>query len=84
MASPLDKIKIGFSPLSKNLMVYRMGKHPGISLESRQFTNEIFGAVVEKLMHNNPYGSTQVVTAGDLQWEVTCVPIIKPASETPS
>lgn len=75
MADVLHKIRVGVSPLSKRIMLYRMGKSPTDALESKDFTGQIYGAVIEEMMDGCPNGATKVVTSGDKAWEVTVKPV---------
>lgn len=75
MADILHKIKIGVSPLSKRIMLYRMGKSPTDALESKDCTNEVYGAVIEEMMDGMPTGATKTVTSGDKAWDVTVIPV---------
>lgn len=72
----LDKIKVGHSPLTNRINVYRLGKDPKFALESRDATREVMGSVVEHLMHDAPKGARTVVTehnSGD-KWTLLCMP----------
>lgn len=45
-----NKIKIGNSPLTNTIQLYRMGKDPQAALESRDITKDAVAAVVENLL----------------------------------
>ena len=77
MADILHKIKIGVSPLSKRIMLYRMGKSPTDALESKDCTNEVYGAVIEHMMDGAPEGKgmTATIRSGDKAWAVTVRPV---------
>ncbi len=78
MADILNKIKIGVSPLSKRIMLYRMGKSPTDALESKDCTGEVYGAVIEHMMDGAPEGQgmTVTITSGDKAWDVTVNPVV--------
>lgn len=46
----LNKIKIGNSPLTNTVQLYRMGKDPHAALESKDITADAVAAVVENLL----------------------------------
>lgn len=75
----LEKIKIGVSPLSKRIMMYRMGKSTIDALESKDCTGEVYGAVIEHMMDDAPEGKGMTVTirSGDKAWDVTVEPVVK-------
>lgn len=78
MADMLKKIKIGVSPLSKRIMLYRMGASKVDALETRDVTGEVYGAVIEEMMDGHPEGATKTVTSSDGQaWDVTVKPVKK-------
>jgi hypothetical protein len=77
----LDKIKVGHSPLSDSILLYRMGKDPLCALESKDVTNMVLGAAVEHLMHDAPNGSHKTIRARregqpEQAWEMTVVPVV--------
>lgn len=75
MADILHKIKIGVSPLTKRINLYRMGKSPTDALETRDATGEVYGAVIEHMMEGMPGGATKTVKSGELAWDVTVMPV---------
>lgn len=78
MADILKKIKIGVSPLSKRIMLYRMGASKVDALETRDVTGEVYGAVIEHMMDCFPTGATKTITSSSGEaWEVTVKPVKK-------
>ena len=77
MADILHKIKLGVSPLTKRIQLYRMGKSPTDALESKDVTGMVYGAVIEHMMDQAPKGATVTITSGDQAWEVTVKPVVK-------
>lgn len=81
MADILHKIRVGVSPLTNRIMLYRMGKSTTDALETKDVTGEVYGAVIHHMMDGAPEGKgmTATITSGDKAWEVT----IKPAKKDP-
>lgn len=79
MADILHKIKIGVSPLSKRIQLYRMGKSPTDALESKDCTGEVYGAVIEHMMDGAPEGKgmTATITSSAQDYQITVVPVAK-------
>lgn len=57
--SRLDKVKVGCSPLSNRIQLYRMGQDKHAALETKDVTNEALAAAVEHLMSRE--GATWVM-----------------------
>lgn len=70
----LDKIKIGHSPLTDRIMLYRHGKDPRTALESREAEADVMGALVEHMMHEAPKGSEKVVSFGSQRYRIRVTP----------
>lgn len=77
IAQILHGIKIGVSPLTKRINLYRMGKSATDALETRDATGEIYGAVIEHMMDGAPEGKgmTATIRSGDKAWDVTVRPV---------
>lgn len=84
MADILNKIKVGVSPLSNTILMYRMGKSPIDALETKDVTGEVYGAVIHHMLDGAPEGKgmTATITSGGKAWEVTVRPVVK--EEVPS
>ena len=77
----LEKIKVGHSPLTNNIYMYRHGKNPRIALEKRIATSEVLGVVIEHVMHDSPAGATLTISGPiGAEYELT----VKPVSRQPS
>ena len=79
MASTLDlnKVKIGHSPLTDTIYMYRHGKNESEALDKREAEADVISAVITKLMHDAPKGSTLKVTLGDTKYELSVKPVKK-------
>lgn len=76
MADILHKIKIDVSPLTKRINLYRMGKSLTDSLETRDVTGMVYGAVIAQMMDGFPKGATKTVTSSSGEaWDVTVMPV---------
>lgn len=77
MADILNKIRIGVSPLTKRIMLYRMGKSTTDALESLDVTGPVYGAVIEHMMDGAPEGKGMktTITSGQKAWSVTVKPV---------
>lgn len=52
MAKIIDNIKIGVSPLTGNIHLYRHGKDPSCALEKRDAESDVMYALVQHLWYN--------------------------------
>lgn len=79
MADILHKIRIGVSPLTQRINLYRMGKSTTDALETRDVTGMVYGAVIEHMLDGAPEGkgmrNTITASSGEA-WEVTVIPVI--------
>jgi hypothetical protein len=73
----LDNIKLGYSPLSDSIYLYRHGKDEHLALEKREAESEVMGVLVKKLMHDAPNGSHMTFGWDDKAYEITLKPISK-------
>lgn len=71
----LTKIKIGFSPLSNNLFIYRHGKDSQLALDKRDAQADVMAAVVEYMMHDAPKGAEQTVSFGKKRYKIRVEPV---------
>jgi hypothetical protein len=74
MTIDLNKLKVGFSSLSKSIYLYRMGKDPIVSLDKRKATPEVIAAVIEYMMDEAPKGATQSFSFGDDWYTISVKP----------
>ena len=71
----LSRVRVGFSPLSGRIMLYRHGKDPRVALERRDAEAQVVSAVVEWVMHDAPKGATVRLTIDGRQYDMTVVPV---------
>lgn len=77
----IEKVRIGFSPLSQSLYLYRHGKDPALALEKREANADVLTAVVNYMMYDAPKGASQKVNIGDKRgkwYEITVKPTARP------
>lgn len=60
----LKKIKLGVSPITGGMKLYREGKEKGLALDSRPIEAEFFSTLVLYMTHGSPEGSTKLVSWG--------------------
>ena len=70
----LDKIKLGHSPLTDTIFLYRHGKDSGLALEKREAEADVFSVLIAHMMHDAPRGSEKVITLGDKNYTVRVTP----------
>lgn len=80
MSLDLSKIKIGFSPLSGELFIYRHGKDQHLALDKREAQKDVIAGVIEFMMHDAPKGASQVFHFGPKSYEITVKPCERKAS----
>jgi hypothetical protein len=76
-ALDLNKVKIGHSPLTDTLYIFRHGTRDNTPLAKREAEADVISAVITKLMHNAPKGSSLKVTLGDTEYELSVKPVKK-------
>lgn len=70
----LNKIKLGHSPLTDTIFLYRHGKDPALALDKRNAEADVMAVLVAHMMHDAPKGSEKVITLGDKQYTVRVTP----------
>jgi hypothetical protein len=70
----LDKIKLGHSPLTDTIFLYRHGKDQNSALDKREAEADVMAVLVAHMMHDAPKGSEKVITLGDKQYTVRVTP----------
>ena len=70
----LNKVKLGHSPLTDTIFLYRHGKDPRAALDKRDAEADVMAVLVEHMMHNAPRGSEKVITLGDKQYTIRVTP----------
>lgn len=64
----LNKIKLGHSPLTDTIFLYRHGKDPALALDKRKAEADVMSVLVEHMMHDAPKGSEKIITIGNKQY----------------
>ena len=73
----LDNIRLGHSPLTDSIFLYRHGKDKELALDKRPADVDVMAVLVEHMMYNAPNGSSKVITLGDKKYTV----LVKPYKE---
>jgi len=71
----LNRIKLGHSPLTDTIFLYRHGQCPTLALDKREAEADVMSVLVAHMMHNAPKGSQKVITLGDKQYTVRVTPV---------
>ena len=70
----LNKIKLGHSPLTDKIFIYRHGKDPGLALDKRNAEEDVFSVLIAHMMHEAPNGSEKNIRLGDQHYLVRVTP----------
>ena len=70
----LDKVKLGHSPLTDTIFLYRHGKDPALALDKREAEADVMAVLVAYMMHGAPNGSVKVIALGDKQYTIRVTP----------
>lgn len=73
----LDNVKLGHSPLTDTIFMYRHGKNPALALDKREAEADVMSVLVSHMMHDAPKGSQKVVTLGQNRYTVRVTPNVK-------
>lgn len=71
----LNKIKLGHSPLSDSIYLYRHGKDPNLALDKRGAEADVMAVLVKHMMHDAPKGSEKTIKLGEQQYIVRVTPV---------
>jgi len=71
----LDKIKLGHSPLTDSIYMYRHGKDSRAALEKREAEHDVMAVLVEHMVHDLPNGSQKEIQLGDEKYLIRVTPI---------
>jgi len=71
----LNKIKLGYSPLSDNIYLYRHGKDQNLALDKREAEADVMAVIVEHMMQDAPQGSEKTVQFGDKKYKIKVTPV---------
>ena len=67
----LNLFKIGHSPVDDKLYLFRHGVNEKDVLDRRDAEADVFSAIISKMMHEAPEGSSAMVTMGDTEYIVS-------------
>jgi hypothetical protein len=70
----LDKIKLGYSPLTDTIFLYRHGKDEALALDKREAEPDVMAVLIMHMMHDAPKGSVKVITLGGQQYTIRVTP----------
>lgn len=70
----LDNVKLGHSPLTDTIFMYRHGKYAALALDKREAEHDVMAVLVEHMMHDAPGGAEKVITLGDKQYTIRVTP----------
>jgi len=70
----LEKVKLGHSPLTNNIYLYRYGKDPNVALDKRDAESDVMSVLVQYMMYNAPEGSEKTIYIGDKKYNVMVTP----------
>ena len=70
----LDNIKLGHSPLTDTIFLYRHGKDINLALDKREAEADVMCVLVAHMMHDAPNGSEKIITFGDKQYTMRLTP----------
>ena len=76
----LNKVKLGYAPLSDRIYLYRHGKNPNVALDKREAEADVMTVLVEHMMHDAPKGAEKTISFGDKEYIVRVTPIVKAAT----
>lgn len=57
----LNKIKLGFSPLTQNIYIFRHGKDEGLALDKREAEHDVMRVLVDMMMYDAPKGASKII-----------------------
>jgi len=70
----LDNIKLGYSPLSDSIYMYRHGKDPGLALDKREAEADVMAVLVQHMMHDAPKGAEKTIEFGTKKYVIRVTP----------
>ncbi|MFW6046547.1 MAG: hypothetical protein ACOCP4_02010 [Candidatus Woesearchaeota archaeon] len=72
----LNKIKLGYTPLTDSIYLYRHGKDPRLALDKREAEADVISVLIEHMMNGAPKGAEKTVSFGDKKYKIRVEPII--------
>ena len=76
----LNKVKLGYTPLSDSIYLYRHGKDPNVALDKREAEADVMTVLVEHMMYDAPKGAEKVIEFGDKKYVVRVTPLAEAAA----
>ena len=73
----LENVRLGHSPLTDTIFLYRHGKDPAFALDKRGAEADVMAVLVDHMMHDAPNGSEKVITLGDKQYTIRVTPNVE-------
>ena len=73
----LENIRLGYTPLTDSIYLYRHGKDKNTALEKREAERDVMAVLVEHMMEDAPNGSEKEIQFGDKRYLVRVTPIDK-------
>lgn len=74
MAINLSKVKLGYSPLTQRIYLYRHGVNPALALDKREAETDVMAVLVSRMTDESPGGSVLTFWFGDQEYELTLKP----------
>lgn len=71
----LNYLKLGHSPLTDSIFLYRHGKNSTVALDKRYAEHDVMAVLVEHMMHQAPRGSEKVIRLGDQKYLIRLTPL---------
>jgi hypothetical protein len=71
----LKNIKLGVSPLTNEIMLYRHGKDPRVALERREAEADVMIALVNHMLEGRMVAVEKLISIGGKQFAVRVTPI---------
>jgi hypothetical protein len=73
----LANIKLGHSPLTDTIFLYRHGKDAGLALDKREAEADVMAVLVAHMMHEAAKGSEKIITLNGRQYKIRLTPVDK-------
>ena len=73
----IDRHRVGFSPLTGGVNLYRHGIDPGVAFDKRDALQEVMVAAGEHLLHGFPEGAKADLIIGDRKYVISIAPAVE-------
>ena len=80
----MENVKLGHSPLTDTIFLYRHGKNQALVLDKREAEADVMAVLVAYMMHDAPKGSEKVITLGDKRYTIRVTPNARPQEPSES